>query len=232
MSSVTLSSHCTSYYFLRYKTGDLILRLSKNLVALSCLSLLTASQFAVAGAQAQSASPNKTTKTKPAGDDFDGDRSLNMFQVEPTVINEKYYTSGKAEHHQYVGKTLPFGAEIPDNDGPVNKKVEPKAEPKVETKKPPSTSSVDFKKLEFGKLDSQVIDRLADLQNIKNDSPALKLHLHVSTIDQDLVSHLKALRVDVISSVPASGDMVIYAPARNVGDVGHLKEVMMVGLAQ
>ena len=45
-------------------------------------------------------------------------RDMNIFQLEPTVINERYYTSGRAERHQYVGNVLPAGAEIPDCDAP------------------------------------------------------------------------------------------------------------------
>lgn len=44
---------------------------------------------------------------------------MNLFQVEPTVIDERYYTSGRSERHQFVGNVLPVGAEIPDNDAPV-----------------------------------------------------------------------------------------------------------------
>lgn len=43
-------------------------------------------------------------------------RDLNIFQSEPSIINERYYTSGQAERHQSVGKVLPYGAEIPDNN--------------------------------------------------------------------------------------------------------------------
>lgn len=58
---------------------------------------------------------------------FEGDRDLNLFQVEPSIINEHYYTSGKSERSQYVGNVLPAGAPIPDNDAPapVQKTQEP-----------------------------------------------------------------------------------------------------------
>lgn len=49
----------------------------------------------------------------------EGPRDLNIFQVEPTVIDERYYTSGRSERHQFVGNVLPIGAPIPDNDAPV-----------------------------------------------------------------------------------------------------------------
>jgi hypothetical protein len=46
-------------------------------------------------------------------------RDTNIFQVEPTVINENYYNSGADERHQNIGTTLPEGAPIPDTDYPV-----------------------------------------------------------------------------------------------------------------
>jgi len=60
-------------------------------------------------------------------------RDMNIFAIEPTVIHERYYTSGRAERHQYVGNVLPEGAPIPDNDAPVATGVvkhKPSAAPK------------------------------------------------------------------------------------------------------
>lgn len=52
-------------------------------------------------------------------------RDMNMIQIEPTIIHERYYTSGAAERHQFVGNVLPFGAPVPDNDAPVIVDVKP-----------------------------------------------------------------------------------------------------------
>jgi hypothetical protein len=46
-------------------------------------------------------------------------RDTNLFQVEPTILDEQYYISGKCERHQFVGNTLPADAPIPDTDGPM-----------------------------------------------------------------------------------------------------------------
>ena len=46
-------------------------------------------------------------------------RDMNIFAIEPSIINERYYSSGRSERHQFVGKVLPEGADIPDNDAPV-----------------------------------------------------------------------------------------------------------------
>ena len=44
----------------------------------------------------------------------EGPRDMNLFQVEPTVIDERHYTSGRSERHQKTSPTLPEGAPIPD----------------------------------------------------------------------------------------------------------------------
>ncbi len=44
----------------------------------------------------------------------EGPRDMNIFQVEPTVVDERHYTSGRSERHQKTSPTLPEGAPIPD----------------------------------------------------------------------------------------------------------------------
>ena len=68
---------------------------------------------------------------------MEGSRDMNILQVEPSIINEAYYTSGRAEHHQYVGNVLPAGAPIPDVDEPLSKqKQSAPAKPDAEIKAP------------------------------------------------------------------------------------------------
>lgn len=45
----------------------------------------------------------------------EGTRDTNMFQVEPTVLDERHYSSGRAERQQKTSPTLPEGSPIPDN---------------------------------------------------------------------------------------------------------------------
>lgn len=47
---------------------------------------------------------------------IEGPRDQNLFQIEPTVIDERHYTSGRSERHQKFSPFLPEGAPIPDND--------------------------------------------------------------------------------------------------------------------
>jgi Flp pilus assembly secretin CpaC len=45
----------------------------------------------------------------------EGVRDTNLFQVEPTVFDERHYTSGRAERYQKTSPTLPEGAPVPDS---------------------------------------------------------------------------------------------------------------------
>jgi hypothetical protein len=81
-------------------------------------------QFALVAALAASTSLSSfadTGKKSTGIGHMEGRRDLNMIQVEPTIINEAYYSSGQAERHQYVGNVLPAGAPIPDIDEPLSK---------------------------------------------------------------------------------------------------------------
>jgi alpha-2-macroglobulin-like protein len=53
----------------------------------------------------------------------EGPRDINLFQVEPTVIDERRYTSGRSERHQEPGPLngfgLPFGVPNPGHNGKV-----------------------------------------------------------------------------------------------------------------
>ncbi len=46
----------------------------------------------------------------------EGPRDMNMFQVEPSVLDERHFTSGRSERHQKTSPTLPDGAPVPDNE--------------------------------------------------------------------------------------------------------------------
>jgi Flp pilus assembly secretin CpaC len=46
----------------------------------------------------------------------EGPRDTNLFQVEPSVIDERYFSTGRAERHQKTSPTLPEGAPIPDSN--------------------------------------------------------------------------------------------------------------------
>lgn len=58
---------------------------------------------------------------------------MNLFALEPSILNERFYTKGNAERHQYVGKVLPYGATVPDNDAPLCDQHSKKATPAAGT---------------------------------------------------------------------------------------------------
>lgn len=82
------------------------------------LIALTVVALAIASAATQAASAKEFGRTETPGD-------MNMFQIEPSILNERFYTSGKAERQQYCGKVLPAGAAIPDNDAPLSDQAKP-----------------------------------------------------------------------------------------------------------
>jgi len=45
----------------------------------------------------------------------EGPRDTNMFQVEPSVIDERYYSTGRSERYQKTSPTLPEGSPVPDS---------------------------------------------------------------------------------------------------------------------
>jgi Flp pilus assembly secretin CpaC len=46
----------------------------------------------------------------------EGPRDTNLFQVEPSVLDERHYTTGRSERYQKTSPTLPEGSPIPDNE--------------------------------------------------------------------------------------------------------------------
>ncbi|MFA7339989.1 MAG: hypothetical protein WC028_24640 [Candidatus Obscuribacterales bacterium] len=97
-----------------------------KIIALTLVTMAIASATA-----AQPASAKEFGRSEKAGD-------MNMLQVEPSIINERFYTSGKADRQQFCGKVLPAGAPIPDNDAPLSEQSKPAAK---EVKEIPSSSS-------------------------------------------------------------------------------------------
>ncbi|MBK8222789.1 MAG: hypothetical protein IPK73_17340 [Candidatus Obscuribacter sp.] len=94
--------------------------LQSALMALALLALLALPSPALADETTDSgkAAPAGSLRARfgKAMGRFEGPRDMNIFQVEPSMLNERYYTSGESEHHQFVGNVLPAGAPIPDND--------------------------------------------------------------------------------------------------------------------
>lgn len=91
------------------------------------------------------------TATQAAKKSFgrmEGDRDMNILQIEPSVINEKYYTSGASEHSQYVGNVLPAGAPIPDNGPPGPPKAPAKGAATLKSEATTKTETTEEKKVD------------------------------------------------------------------------------------
>ncbi|QQR59559.1 MAG: hypothetical protein IPG59_08755 [Candidatus Melainabacteria bacterium] len=58
---------------------------------------------------------------------------MNLLQLQPTVMNERHYTSGKSERHQRMSPTLPEGAPIPDRDPTPAEKIDQAVKDKIKS---------------------------------------------------------------------------------------------------
>ncbi|HEY9760662.1 MAG TPA: alpha-2-macroglobulin family protein [Oculatellaceae cyanobacterium] len=73
-------------------------------------------QYSMGGQHYSTARRVRPTLYSDAGR-VEGPRDLNLFQVEPTVVDERHYTSGRDERHQKTIPILPLGGPIPDAEG-------------------------------------------------------------------------------------------------------------------
>jgi hypothetical protein len=88
---------------------------------------LTLVAFAITSAGAVNpASAKEFGRSEKTGD-------MNMFQLEPSILNERFFTSGKADRQQFCGKVLPAGAPIPDSDAPLSEQSKPAPKAKETT---------------------------------------------------------------------------------------------------
>lgn len=81
----------------------------KRLRAVAAAIIAMLNVPAVFGQQQNLKSPDQTGRV-------DGPSGLNMFQVEPTIIGGRYYTSGRSERSKKITPALPSGVPIPDAD--------------------------------------------------------------------------------------------------------------------
>lgn len=58
---------------------------------------------------------------------------MNLMQLQPTVLNERHYTSGKSERKQRMSPTLPEGAPIPDRDPTPAEKIDQSVKDKIKS---------------------------------------------------------------------------------------------------
>lgn len=101
----------------------------------------------------------------------EGPRDMNMFQIEPTVIDERHYSTGRSERHQKTSPTLPVGATIPDNDPAPAEKIDQSVKDKIATLRD-KNETLNLKVLATNCSDSfiSLLKQLKGIEIIKVDS--------------------------------------------------------------
>lgn len=185
----------------------------------------TAVVSAANSAPTYAAESNKTTGR-------DSVRDMNLFQIEPTVIDERYYTSGRAERHQKTSPTLPYGAPIPDNDSVATYEVKPtktESQTKVEQKTQTSTQASVETVAPTSKLDTAVQTELNALKS--GEDKAFKLKLKCSSADDTVLKTLKEVKnLKVISIDKAHNEFIVEAGTSGVAQLSGLTAVTSISL--
>ena len=156
---------------------------------------------------------------------IEGPRDTNMFQVEPTVVDERHYSSGRAERHQKTSPTLPEGAPIPDSDGAAAKPT-PVTAQKQPAQNGPSKSN--------GKISVDLAKSLEAWVKVADDKPTLQLQLTLKDLSPATLARLKALKlVDIkeIARTAATVEITATVPVRRISELAKIKEVIFMALA-
>jgi len=163
-------------------------------------------------------------------------RDMNMFQVEPTVIDERYYTSGRAERHQKISPTLPEGSPIPDNytgtSYPYSVQGVPGDAPKTEVKKEAVKSTTgETTSTSSGKIEPSVLSQLNSIK--PGEKRFIKLRLNCSTVDPTFLKTVKAVKsLKVVSVDKDKNEVVVEAQISSVSEIEAMKEITKVSTCQ
>ncbi len=211
-------------------------RLAGNLSSIS-KAILVLSTVITTGNTTPAYAADSTTATGR-----DNARDMNLFQIEPTVIDERYYTSGRAERHQKTSPTLPYGAPIPDNDAapPIEVKpvVQTESKPKSETgatststsNAAASTSSAHTTEA-TSKLDAAIQLQINQLK--PGEDKAFKLLLTCSNADSLLLKSLKEVKnLRVVSVDKTKNEVTVEAQSSSISTLSGLREVQRITLFQ
>jgi Ca-activated chloride channel family protein len=177
-----------------------------------------------------------------------GPQNANFLQVEPSVIDERHYTSARTERHQKVSPTLPEGAPIPDSGvarytfsqsgaAQVLGAIAPKSEMDYGNQKAKIISTLDVVSTPYTsegqkfnqKIDKSVLESLAAWKILVDDEPKLKLRLIVQKTGSDLLAQLKELHVETLKA--GKDEIIVNAPVRRIHDIARLKQVTRIQLA-
>jgi hypothetical protein len=207
-------------------------RISTNLESITRAILIAIVVFAPGSAQ-----PSLAADSTARG--VEGPRDMNLFQIEPTVLNERHYTSGRAERHQKTSPTLPEGSPIPDNytgssyPMQLNKtEAVPVDSAKHEVKKEEARAE---SAPPMGSAESKVEPGvLSELNSIKpGEKRYVKLRLSCSTVDPAFVKTMKAVKsLKVVSVDKEKNEIVVEAQISTVSEIEAMKEITRVSAFQ
>ncbi|MDR3615437.1 MAG: hypothetical protein P4L53_17900 [Candidatus Obscuribacterales bacterium] len=164
----------------------------------------------------------KKKRSNSGGLENESYEDLNLFQLKPSIINEKYYTSGRNERSQKTSPTLPPGAPIPDEDNYVIPSVKSGEAKDTDTA---ATST----ELHSALIDSSLAQSLPTWSKETDDSHQVELELQVTECSEDLVTKLKALHAKILGT---GTSMTIKIPARQIQSMSELKQITRIGLHQ
>ncbi len=148
-----------------------------------------------------------------------------MFQVEPTVVDERRYTSGRSERHQKTSPTLPEGSPVPDDDNGSSVMKQSVGTPLAlmpSEEKAPSRINPKFDKA---------------LQNMwqgakDNDATKVTLVLHIAQYTKELLTQLKALAsLKVIAIHVKQNEILVRVPLSLVPKLAEFKEILQITLS-
>ncbi len=125
----------------------------------------------------------------------EGPRDMNICAVEPTVMDERHYTSGRAERHQKTSPTLPEGAPIPDRDPAPSEKIDEAVKQKIASLK--NQDTVLKLKLEVESCSESFQNLLKQVKSIeigKVDSEAKTILVKVKAEEVSLISQYTGVR--------------------------------------
>lgn len=165
----------------------------------------------------------------------DAPRDMNMFQVEPTVIDERYYTSGRAERHQKTSPTLPEGSPIPDNytgtSYPYSVQGVPGDASKTQIKKEEVKTTTTESTTSSSKVEPSV---LSELNSIKpGEKRFVKLRLNCSTVDPTFLKTVKAVKsLKVVAVDKTKNEVVVEAQISTISEIEAMKEITKVSTFQ
>lgn len=164
----------------------------------------------------------------------DAPRDMNIFQVEPTVIDEKYYVSGRSERHQKTSPTLPYGAEIPDRGTEPAVASSVKKNPAGSDNAPASSKSKEdegkdgsLKSLSESrsKMDKKLLEKVSSM---KKDAYVL-VDVRTKMLSEPTLAAIRAVPgLEIKTTSRLQNAVTVKVPVSSVDEIVKIKDVQKV----